>query len=209
MKPLLIALGLCAALGAAMPFQVGLAASTDTAAQTQDAEDRAYFTDRVLLTQDGAQVRFYSDVLKEQVVVINFVFTTCDGACPLITHKLLQVREALGAEKAERIRFVSVSIDPERDTPAALKAFAQRQRADLPGWLFLTGASADVEHIVKKLGQYTPDVESHSTLVLAGNVATRHWMKVPPHMPPMAIAERLRALLGEPQIAPRAAGAAP
>ena len=159
-----------------------------------DAASRDYFSDTYLLNQNGEEVRFYSDVLKDQIVVINFIFTNCQGACPMMTQKLLMARQAMGEEASQKIRFVSISIDPARDTPAALREFASKQRAD-GNWVWLTGAQDDVDHVVKKLGQYFPDVNEHSTMMIAGNVGTRLWMKLPPSAPAAAIAEKLRELI--------------
>jgi len=162
-----------------------------------EAESRSYFTDLELVTQDGETVRFFSDVLKDWVVLINFVFTHCEDACPMATQKLLKVSAMMGEEIGRSVRLVSISIDPERDSPAAMKKFAKTQGADQDGWLFLTGAPANVNQVVRKLGQYTSDVESHSTLILAGNVNKRHWVKVTPMMQPPIIMETLHRLMDE------------
>lgn len=162
-----------------------------------EAQSRDYFTDLPLQTQDGKTVRFYSDVLKDRVVVINFIFTSCEDACPLLTTMLIQVKDALGERFGREVFFVSISIDPDRDTPEALKAFAGRQRADLPGWIWLTGEKTNVDRIVKKLGSYTPEINSHSTLLLAGNVKTRHWAKIKPTSPVPAIAMQLHGFADE------------
>jgi cytochrome oxidase Cu insertion factor (SCO1/SenC/PrrC family) len=156
---------------------------------------RSYFTDLPLLTQDGKEVRFYTDVLKDKVVLINFIFTECADACPLITQKLTLVRDQLEGQLGDPVQFVSISLDPVRDTPAELKKFARRHQADHDGWLFLTGERDNVEHIVKKLGQYSPDLQAHSTLILAGNVKYAHWMKIAPNAPSAGIAEKVRLLL--------------
>ena len=162
---------------------------------TDDAS-REYFTDLELLTQYGEPVRFYSDVLKDQVVVISFIFTSCMDACPLITEKLRAARELLGEELGAKLRLVSVSIDPINDTPEAMKEFAEQHSAD-GNWLFLTGVPENVERIVKKLGQDSPDVSAHSTMLIAGNVKDRHWMKIPPMAGPEGVAASLRVLLEE------------
>jgi len=159
-----------------------------------EAASRQYFTDLELVTQNGEEVRFYSDVLKDRVVLINFVFTRCQDACPMLVQKLIKVKQLLGEELSQTVYFVSISIDPERDTPEDMKAFAEKLKAQMKSWIFLTGTPDNVNHIVKKLGQYSPDVEDHSTLLLAGNVKTRHWMKIPPNIPPGGIAEKLRLL---------------
>ncbi|MDH3475791.1 MAG: SCO family protein, partial [Rhodospirillales bacterium] len=121
-------------------------------------------------------------------------YTDCKDTCPLMTQKLTLVRDQLEGQLGNPIQFVSISIDPARDTPAALKKFARRHHADHDGWIFLTGEIENVERIVKKLGQYTPEVQSHTTLMLAGNVKYAHWMKIAPNAPSMAIAAKLREL---------------
>jgi len=173
---------------------LAMAANAQQSSEEIEAASRDYFTDTFLVNQDGEEVRFYSDVLKDQIVVINFIFTHCQGACPLITQKLRMARDALGEEAGQMIRFVSISIDPTRDTPAALREFAKKQQAD-GDWVFLTGVPANVDNVVKKLGQYFPDVEEHSTLLIAGNVKTRLWVKIPPQVPPAGVAEKLRELI--------------
>ncbi len=158
---------------------------------------RAYFTDLELVTQEGETVKFFSDVLKDKIVVINFIFTNCEGACPLATQKLTAVRDMMEGEFNGPLRFVSISLDPERDSPAALKDFAKKYHADQKEWLFLTGNTDNVTRIIKILGQFTPNLESHSTLMLAGDVRTAHWLKIPPQALPLGIAEKLRLLLAE------------
>lgn len=162
------------------------------AAGTRDA--RTYFTDLQLVTQEGRKVRFYTDVLEGRTVLINVIYTNCKDACPLITQHLNQVRALMGERFGREVYFVSLTSDPERDSPAALKAFAQKQDADLPGWTFLTGDKKDVDHILKKLGQFSQNVEAHSTLLIAGNVGAKRWSKIRPDTPPVAIAERLKLL---------------
>ncbi len=172
-------------------------AESVTAATSEQEEERArsYFTNLELINQDGETVRFFDDVLKDKVVVINFIFTNCEGACPLITQKLTLVRDRMEGQIGNPLRFVSLSLDPVRDTPAALKEFAKTHHADHDGWVFLTGQPENLEHIIKRLGPYTEDVEAHSTMMLAGNVSAAHWMKILPHEQPPAIAEKLRLLI--------------
>jgi cytochrome oxidase Cu insertion factor (SCO1/SenC/PrrC family) len=156
---------------------------------------RAYFTNLELITQNGERLRFYDDVLKDKVVVINFIYTNCKGACPLMTRNLTLIRDMLGGAVGEDIHFVSISLDPLRDTPAAMKKFAQVHNADQDGWLFLTGRPDNVNSVTKRLGTYTDELEAHSTTLLAANVRTAHWTKIPPTVPPNGVAERLRLLV--------------
>ena len=168
--------------------------SQSAEAPSADEASREYFTDLPLVTQHGEEVQFYTDVLKDQVVLISFIFTYCPSACPLITQKMRAARDLLGEELGADLRLVSISIDPERDTPEAMKEFAERQQAD-GNWLFLTGAPENINQIVQRLGQYNPDVEMHSTLLIAGNVNARHWTKIPPMEGPAGVAESLRSLI--------------
>ena len=198
-----LALGLALGGGAAAEgAQTRTAVASDAptvAAADADAKAREYFTDLELVTQDGEPVRFYTDVLRNRVVLINFIFTNCQDACPMMTRMLTQVETLLGEDRS-KVEFVSISIDPERDSPAAMKEFAKKHGADHEGWVFLTGEPDRVNYIVKKLGQYTDEVEAHSTLMLAANVKEQHWKKVPPMVPPPGIAAILREMV-EPQAA--------
>lgn len=194
-----ILLVLCIGLVAVPAVGLAEAALKAPAADAAAAEEKArnYFTDLEVVDQNGKRMRFYSGVLKDRVVLINFVFTNCLDACPMMTKKLIQTRKLLVDSVKDDIWFVSVSVDPERDTPEAMKAFAKKQGVDESRWLFLTGSKENLNIIVKRLGQYTPEVEAHSTLMLAGNDKTRHWTRVMPMVPPAGVAEQLRALAEE------------
>ena len=171
--------------------------ATDAERAASEEKARDYFTNLEVIDQDGRKLKFYDDVLKDKVVAINFIFTNCQGACPLMTRHLTVVRDLLGPDVGEKIHFVSISIDPVRDTPAAMKEFAETHDADQAAWRFVTGKPDDLEAIVTRLGQYTDDVEAHSTLLLAANVRTAHWTKIPPNVPPNGVVERLRLLVEE------------
>jgi len=181
-----------------------LYASNTSDADRIAAEEKArnYFSNLEVIDQDGETLRFYDDLLKDKVVVINFIFTNCQGACPLMTQNLTMVRDMLGVTLGQEIHFVSISIDPIRDTPAAMKEFAETHYADQAGWRFVTGNQDNLEYIVKKLGQYNEEVDAHSTLLLAANVRTAHWTKIPPNVPPNGVVQRLRTLIEEDAPAP-------
>jgi protein SCO1 len=184
---LLLALGVAA--GAAHAQQAKL-----TPAE-REAKARDYFTDTRLKTQADRTVRFYSDALKGKVVLMNFVFTQCGDACPLITAKLVQAKNELGAAFGQEVRFVSISIDPQHDRPQDLAKFAKKFDAVHPEWLFLTGEPANVEAVTKRLGAWTDDVQSHSTAIIIGSPRQGKWKKVRPDAPAKAIAMELRQLV--------------
>lgn len=177
------------------------------AAQGGTRDAATYFTNLELVTQDGRKVRFHDDVLVGKTVLINVIYTNCQDACPLITQQLLQIRKFL-PDFGRQIHFVTLSSDPVRDTPQEMKKFAQKQGADVDGWTFLTGRKENIDQILKKLGQHSDTVESHSTLLIAGNVLAKRWSKIRPESPPQAIAARLMAMAGGSEVPLPEAGAA-
>ena len=186
----LIALGVSCLIGGTVHAQQAKLTPAE-----RDAKAREYFTDTKLKTQADKTVRFYSDAMKGKVVLLNFVFTQCGDACPLITAKLVQVKKELGELFGTEVRFVSLSIDPQHDRPQDLAKFASKFEAVHPEWLFLTGEPANVEAVVKKLGAWTEDIESHSTAIIIGSPQQGKWKKVRPDAPPKVIAEELRFLV--------------
>ncbi|MBZ5531793.1 MAG: SCO family protein [Acidobacteriia bacterium] len=138
-----------------------------------------YFPNVELITQDGNTVHFYNDLIRGKMVVIDLIYTHCVDACPLETARLAQVQRMLGDRVGKDIFFYSITIDPKRDTPQVLKEYAEKYHAG-PGWLFLTGKTADIELISKKLGLYSNPNSSrdgHTPAVLLGNEATGQWMR--------------------------------
>jgi protein SCO1/2 len=139
-----------------------------------------YFPNVVLTDQNGKKVKFYDDLLKGKMVVINFIYTFCPDSCPLETAKLAQVQKLLGDRVGKDIFFYSISIDPKRDTPQELKDYAAKFHVK-PGWAFLTGDIKDVNLIRSKLGQTVRPFENqltgHSTSLTIGNEKTGQWMQ--------------------------------
>jgi protein SCO1 len=144
-----------------------------------------YFPNVPLTTQDGARVRFYDDLIKDKIVAINFIYTHCDFACSLETARLAQVQDILGDRVGKDIFFYSITIDPDRDTPAVLKAYAEKFKAG-PGWTFLTGNKRDIDRLAVKLGVAENDSitsspgddhDGHTPHVLIGNEATGQWLR--------------------------------
>lgn len=154
-----------------------------------------YFPNTVLLTQDGKPVRFYDDLLKGKVVLINFVFTTCAGVCPPMTANLAKVQRYLGERVGREVVMISISVDPAVDTPEALKRYAEKFKAQ-PGWYFLTGSKENVDRVLSKLGGYVDDKVKHSSVLIIGNEATGEWVKSFAMAKPGEIAAAVTELLG-------------
>jgi len=159
-----------------------------------------YFPNVELTAQDGRQYRLYDDLLKGKTVAINVIFTECKDVCPLETAMLVQLYRLLGERAGRDIAFYSISIDPERDTPEVLKAYAEKFGALLPGWLFLTGKPQDIRLATKKLGlvrgtdKATRD--GHTAILMVGRQATGQWDRMSALDEPRFLATRMAALLG-------------
>lgn len=151
----------------------------------------AYFGNAVLRDQDGKTLRFYDDLLHDKIVVISVMFSSCSSACPLMTTLLRGVREQLGERFGKSIHFVSISVDPNNDDPAKLKRFAQRHRADEPGWRFVVASPAVTKELLGRLGQWVDAPADHNTMLFAGNVPRGHWIKLRPGMSAEQIAAEL------------------
>jgi protein SCO1/2 len=135
-----------------------------------------YFSDVELINQDGQKMRFYTDVIKDKVVIINTFFTTCTSVCPPLNRNLEKIQEALGDRLGKDAFIVSISVDPETDTPPRLKEYSQRFHAR-PGWVFLTGKKENVNWALYKLGQYVEAKDDHTTIVIIGNEPKGLWKK--------------------------------
>ena len=135
-----------------------------------------YFTDVELINQDGQKMHFYSDVLKNKVVVINAFFSTCTSVCPPMNRNLEKIQDALGGRLGKDVFLVSISVDPETDTPTRLKEYSRRFHAR-PGWMFLTGKKENVDWALYKLGQYVETKGDHSTIIIIGNEPKGLWKK--------------------------------
>jgi protein SCO1/2 len=155
-----------------------------------------YFPDVTLTTHDGRRVRFYSDVVAGNTVLINFIFTRCAQLCPRTTANLQRVQVLLD-EAGSAAHIVSISIDPEHDTPAVLKAYAGRAGAG-NRWLFLTGDRADVELIRRKLGVFDREEDDdptlHTGMLVYGNEPRGVWRGVYAMAPPAQIVRSLMKL---------------
>src|SRR5215467_4252218 len=135
-----------------------------------------YFPNLPVVTQDGKTLKFYDDVIKGKMVLISFIYTNCPDICPLTTARISQVEDALGDMVGRDIFFISMTVDPVRDTPERLKEFAKAFDAG-PGWLFLTGKPEDIKLINASLGDRSRTIDEHRNEIVLGNDATGEWMR--------------------------------
>ncbi len=104
----------------------------------------------ILTDQDGK--RFDSTTLRGKIVVLDFIYTTCTDVCPLFTVNFAQLQRRLAPEHTREVFLISITTDPEIDSPKVLKGYAQRHGADLSNWAFLTGTEAQLKEVWKSFG---------------------------------------------------------
>lgn len=179
-------------------FTLGITGWSAAAAEDSDTGSpwgKDYFPNTELVNQDGQKVRFFDDLIKDKVVAINFIFTSCTDSCPLETARLLQVQKVLGDRVGKDIFLYSISIDPETDTPEVLKKYADKFKIG-PGWQFLTGNKDDITTLRKSLGLFIDGIDNgrnkdHNLSLIIGNQSTGRWMKSSPMENPYILADRL------------------
>jgi len=108
--------------------------------------------DFVLLDQDGT--RFSLRSLRGQVAIVTFIYATCTDTCPLLTAKLASLQAPLASDFGTALHFVSITVDPQTDTPAVLKSYAKAQGANLAGWSFLTGTPTAIDEVIRSYGAF-------------------------------------------------------
>jgi cytochrome oxidase Cu insertion factor (SCO1/SenC/PrrC family) len=137
---------------------------------------RTYFTDVELVDQEARPHRFYSDLLRGKTVVINAFFGSCQGSCPVMAGKLAAIQTRFGDRLGKDLSILSISVDPTRDTPSALKSYAGRFHA-AAGWYFLTGKKENIDFALQKIGQYVEQPADHTSIIIVGNERTGLWKK--------------------------------
>jgi protein SCO1 len=125
---------------------------SELAAQEQALPKIAPAPEFALISQDGAPVRLAD--YRGKVVAVTFIFTLCADTCPVLTPMMSFVQDQLGADFGEKIHFVSITVDPERDTPEVLKEYAQAFGANLSGWSFLTGTPDAIRDLTRRYGVF-------------------------------------------------------
>ena len=129
-----------------------------------------------LIDASGTSVDLRTLLEDDEPVVLNFIFTTCTTICPVMTATFAQMRRELGA-KADQVRLVSISIDPEYDRPEVLAAYAGRFSAG-SGWTFLTGDSPDVSRVLLAFEAYFGSKMSHQPITLLKSPQSSSWVRI-------------------------------
>ena len=185
-----------AAAAALAPF--ALASSGKAEKLPQDGVE--WFTNVEVTTQEGRKLRFYDDVMKGKILLINFFYTDCDAICPLMTENLVQLQELLGSRVGDEIRMVSITLQPEHDTPEVMAAYAKTYGVG-PGWMFLTGQKDDIELLRHRLGFFDidpvvdADPEQHIGTVRIANEPMHRWAMAPALVSPAALVRAVNRIV--------------
>jgi protein SCO1 len=135
-----------------------------------------YFPNLPVVTHEGKTLRFYDDLIKDKIVVINFIYTSCPDVCPLTSARMAQVQQQLGELVGTEVFLYSISVDPAVDTPEVLERYAAAFGAG-PGWLFITGDEEELRAARYSLGERRQSLNEHTQEVRLGNDATGEWQR--------------------------------
>jgi len=157
---------------------------TETQQSARQRLQRLHLPNLPMITQEGKQVFFYDDLVKDKVVSLNFFFAKCDEICPLVMANLAKVQTILGDQVGRDIFMYSFTLKPEEDTVAVLKHHHEMYGAK-PGWTFLTAKPDDMEKLRAAIGFTYPDPAidkdktQHIGNIRFGNEPLMYWSACP------------------------------
>ena len=172
---------------------------------TANSPSQSRFPDVMLTTHEGTEVRFYQDLVKGKVVLINFMYATCTDSCPTFTANLVRAQRLFGDRVGRDVFMYSISLDPEHDSPQVLRGYVQNYGVQ-PGWTFLTGSMADITTLRRRLGLRDPDPAidadktQHIGVVLYGNERLDRWAACPALSEPREIVKYVGWVEGSRQV---------
>jgi protein SCO1/2 len=129
-----------------------------------------------LIDQHGRSVSLQRDLVGDRIVLMGFIYTSCTTVCPLVSSIMGKVQKQLGRRAGGEVQLVSISIDPQRDSPQRLLDYSRRFQ-DGPGWSWLTGAPGAIAATLEGLGSGDGDFKNHAPLILVGDGTSTHWTR--------------------------------
>jgi protein SCO1 len=164
------------------------------AAPASGAEQQALvvLSDAPMLDQTGAERQLKSDVIGSRIVVVDFIFTSCQTICPVTTALLSQAKGKLADIPEDELVFVSLSVDSRVDTPERLAAFAAAHDAD---WTFLTGEKPVMDEALTWLNAYATNPENHAAMILIGDASAEEFSRIYGMPDPAFVESRVRELV--------------
>ncbi|MEW6129282.1 MAG: SCO family protein [Acidobacteriota bacterium] len=152
----------------------------------------ATIPDVEVIDQDGKTWHFFSDLILNEQVAINFIYTTCEALCPMQAKTFSNIQAEL-ENQPSNLKLISISIDPENDSPEKLKNWASQFNAK-PGWTFLTGKKSEIEKLLKAMIGDSTGFKQHASIMFIGNAKADRWEQTFSFAPPNRVFEILKNL---------------
>lgn len=158
---------------------------SNPATSAAEAQKRSYFTNALLTDTEGRQHRFYDDLMRGKIVIVNMMYANCQGICPAVTSNLKRVQQGLKGRVGVDTFMYSITIKPEQDGPEALRGFSRMHHAaGLNGWRFLTGDPDEIETIRFRLFRWDHpgldnNVDQHTGMLFLYNDNLSRTCKTP------------------------------
>ena len=132
--------------------------------------------DVAVLDQEGHKLNFYTDLIKNKTVAINFIFTNCTTICPPLAATFARLQKEMGDKVGKDVHLISISVDPVTDTPERLKAWGAKFKVG-PGWTFVTGEKQEMDKLLNALGAAVSKREDHTPAMIIGNDSKGVWTR--------------------------------
>ena len=159
---------------------IAIAATASLSSGSSKAQSRpsgpSYIPNSTVMMHRGNPVRFYEDLVQGKIVVISFIYTSCTDICPLVTARFAMLEDKLADTVSHEVFLLTMTVDPEHDTPERLKEYAEAFPAG-PGWLFVTGKPEDIRAINTALGERSPILSERREEIVIGNDKTGEWLR--------------------------------
>lgn len=142
----------------------------------KSARSKMAIPDVAVLDQHGNKLHFYTDLIKDKTVAINFIFTNCTTICPPLAATFARLQKEMGDKIGKDVHLISISVDPVTDTPERLKAWGAKFKAG-PGWTFVTGEKQEMDKLLTALGAAVSKREDHTPAMIIGNDSKGVWTR--------------------------------
>lgn len=142
----------------------------------KSARSKMAIPDVAVLDQHGNKLHFYTDLIKDKTVAINFIFTNCTTICPPLAATFARLQKEMGDKIGKDVHLISISVDPVTDTPERLKAWGAKFKAG-PGWTFVTGEKQEMDKLLTAFGAAVSKREDHTPAMIIGNDSKGVWTR--------------------------------
>lgn len=151
--------------------------------------------DVTLINQDGEEVNFKSFLNSDKLVILDFVFATCPTICPILSAGMASFQKKIGPN-SEKVQLVTLTIDPEYDTPEVLKEYSRNYYAQ-EGWDFFTGSKKDIDRVMKAFDAYVADKMDHLPLTFLHMPGSENWIRINGLMSTSELMQEYKELMNE------------